>query len=495
MVRKKGLQKQQQPLSPANYIRLKGRSLPIVNCYINEEWQKDGLAFIIVARQHQSGSYTMGKYLVDTFCLGVKDTDYEFNIDSDEYEDILEQLPGKTEITYNEAHNIIYGAIAFAEEEANILPHPDFALTQLLLEEDTGRIPLIEYEFGKDNKPFLAVNTKLEASKYLPILREKLGDDVLFLIREDEPDEYDEYENWEEEDDELFNPLITDELLEEFEENLIHRATLPQTQYTYIHPQYPLTLELTHQELMVVYSEDFFHELPPKELRQILDLPRVTLIEDLNRIILYELGQYNNDLFDQTNDENNALTHVLLLLSELKASESLQTVLKLLRQDNECLDYYFIDTTEELMRLTLYDIARNQTDALLMFLKEPGLECFPRSCIFSVMGTIATNEPERWDEVINWFRELLTFMTENTSDTSTYDAVLAGLLTSELLDMNARELLPEIKDLYDTGLVDLTCCGDYSEIKKKMENPQESLSDYSLMDISRKYKSLAEKWY
>ncbi len=117
----------------------------------------------MVVREHKSGCYTVGKYLVDTFCLGVKDTDYFFNIPSFEFEDIMESTPFEViEVPYNEVHNIIYGAIEYAED-LGIEPHSDFRLTQYILEEDTDEIPLIEYEFGKDGKPFLIVNSRLEA--------------------------------------------------------------------------------------------------------------------------------------------------------------------------------------------------------------------------------------------------------------------------------------------------------------------------------------------
>ena len=32
----------------------------------------------------------------------------------------------------------------------------------------------------------------------------------------------------------------------------------------------------------------------------------------------------------------------------------------------------------------------------------------------------------------------------------------------------AKELLPKIKRLYDTGLVDEMCCGDYNEVEKEI---------------------------
>ena len=46
------------------------------------------------------------------------------------------------------------------------------------------------------------------------------------------------------------------------------------------------------------------------------------------------------------------------------------------------------------------------------------------------------------------------------------------MLVSTLIEINATELIPEIKAVYDTGLVDIMACGDCAdviyEIKKNL---------------------------
>ncbi|MGZ3951663.1 MAG: hypothetical protein ACXVBZ_09715, partial [Flavisolibacter sp.] len=71
--------KKQQPLSPRKYIETKARSLPVYKCWVNPEWKEAGMANVIVARQHVNQNLTVGIYLVDLMCLGIKDTLYYFN--------------------------------------------------------------------------------------------------------------------------------------------------------------------------------------------------------------------------------------------------------------------------------------------------------------------------------------------------------------------------------------------------------------------------------
>lgn len=99
-----------------------------------------GEGHVIVTRRHTGGNITVGFYLVDLYCVGVKDTHYRFSMDPDELEELIEHNGMFQTCTYDEAHNIIYGAIEFAQE-AGISPHKDFALTQYILQEDDENVP------------------------------------------------------------------------------------------------------------------------------------------------------------------------------------------------------------------------------------------------------------------------------------------------------------------------------------------------------------------
>ena len=41
-------------------------------------------------------------------------------------------------------------------------------------------------------------------------------------------------------------------------------------------------------------------------------------------------------------------------------------------------------------------------------------------------------------------------------------------MTCDVMDLQARELLPELKNLYDTGLVDEGIAGHFSEVEKQL---------------------------
>lgn len=145
-----------QMLSPENFIRKKARNLPIYECLVNTEWKEEGIAQVIVARKHTNGNVTVCIYIVDLFCLGVKQTQYLFNISETEYREKTEGLENVEleSISYTLAHNIVFAGLEYAEEYG-FKPHKEFtSITKFMLEEDTEDIELIDIECGKNGKPF-----------------------------------------------------------------------------------------------------------------------------------------------------------------------------------------------------------------------------------------------------------------------------------------------------------------------------------------------------
>lgn len=213
-----------QLLSPENYIRQKARNLPLYECRINHNWQEMGSAEIVIARTHANGNLTLGMYMVDLFCMGVRDTHYRFNTTPEDYEDLLDMLSENFEmqkVAYGLVHNIIYAAKEYAAE-LGFKPHKDFtSVSEYLLEEDTDEIELIEIECGKDGRPLFIQSefvTDAEAKRILNQLEKSVGKgnfDVLFGEEDDEMD-FDDVSD--EEWDEDFDDLEYDEKIALFRE-------------------------------------------------------------------------------------------------------------------------------------------------------------------------------------------------------------------------------------------------------------------------------------
>ncbi len=167
---KKKKPKQSKTFSPRGYLR-KGnaRKLPIHECWIPENWEEIKKIPVIVARKHSNGNITFANFLIDLLCTGVKDALYAVNIPEDEYQEIVHkyiELDLNMKIcAYQLAHNIIFGAVAYAEE-FHIEPHNDFLIAEMILEDDDDLIPIMEIPLGRNDKPFLILHPEDPRNNY-----------------------------------------------------------------------------------------------------------------------------------------------------------------------------------------------------------------------------------------------------------------------------------------------------------------------------------------
>jgi len=219
MAKNKGKKRKTVNNSAESYIKNRARNLPIGDCYINESWKEKGFATIIISRDHVNGNFTFGVYLVDLYCLGVKDTFYDFN-QYDKFIELVDKFNGNErmlEIDYTLAHNIIYGAVAFAED-LGFKPHKNFEIAQYLLEEDDERTELIDVEFGLNGKPAIFKWKEAHPANIIATLERNVGNGNFTVFSGREIDEEEE-NDWDDEDDNYEDDNYEDDDLQEDDED------------------------------------------------------------------------------------------------------------------------------------------------------------------------------------------------------------------------------------------------------------------------------------
>ncbi len=458
MAKKKTTQ-QQGKISPEKYIREKARTLPIDKCYVNQDWQKAGMANVVVTRQRPNGEFIFASFLVDTFCLGVKDVYYSMTYTADDIKNVLDRY-GDTceidEISYDEAHNIIWGAVSFAEE-AGIKPAKTFSIGQYILEDDTEEIPLIDYEFGKDGKYLLVVGEDGKEKVYLKTLAQRLGERFDFISPlEAFDDDNDEYED---------------------------------EKYSYQHPEYPSTLSVRHQFIAdALADESNFYRLSRETIDRILGLPAEEVTEDLHNIVMYTIGRTYRAIDDGTieEDPDGSIMHSLLLLNAIKSPTGIDSVLEIMRQNGDFADFHLGDLAPEMIPPALYACSTGNMDKIIEYLYTPGYDTYMRVNALEVLAMTAINEPERRDEIIGVLRRLLVSLPERLPAKNACDATFAGFVMSTLADLKAKELIPEIKDVFATGLVDDDVAGECNDIIHDIEN-NSICHKYDIPTIDQQY--------
>lgn len=152
---------------------------PIHRCYINPNWKESGLARIVVTRSQENGKLILGVFLVDIFCLGVKNAFCNADVSMERFEADLfskcysDQEPDIIGIHY--VSQIIFGAMDYARK-LGFEPHEDFTLARYVLgTEKPGHDRNIQFG-GPNGKPLYVSGPDDDARRIFQKLKERLGE-------------------------------------------------------------------------------------------------------------------------------------------------------------------------------------------------------------------------------------------------------------------------------------------------------------------------------
>lgn len=163
----------------------KARRWPVYECLINPSWKERGLANILLSRQQPDGNIVFGTYLVDLFCLGLKDTFCNVNFTLSRYEKELKsriyQDENPIDCQISLAHHIIYGAIEYASK-LDFKPQKDFEMSKYILEEPSKIEESVSIEFGKDGKPFFMAGPNDDVESIIKKLERNVGKGNFYFI-------------------------------------------------------------------------------------------------------------------------------------------------------------------------------------------------------------------------------------------------------------------------------------------------------------------------
>jgi hypothetical protein len=137
-------------------IRLQSvEKLPVVQAFVASQLWKDGIGYLLIARQESDGGLVFAVFLVDVYCLGVKNAFWRAGTrgDLDEMIRKLESTQRMSAITPECLVKIVKGAVEYAQS-FGFPPHPDYRHASKLLDGiDLSSCPN-QFEFGRDGRPF-----------------------------------------------------------------------------------------------------------------------------------------------------------------------------------------------------------------------------------------------------------------------------------------------------------------------------------------------------
>jgi hypothetical protein len=189
---------------------------PVFAALVPENLWIAGIGNLVIARRVSGGQLACGLFLVDVFCLGVKDATWKI-ISEGEFKELRRKIGehGRLQDVPPEYFaKLVYRAVDYAQS-LGFPPHRDFRHAQRLLGGIDPSLCPDEFEFGQDGRPHyfagplesnekarsLAERVAAQGGHFtLPLSPSDLGD---LGILDDDYDGDDEFDSAEYEDDEF----------------------------------------------------------------------------------------------------------------------------------------------------------------------------------------------------------------------------------------------------------------------------------------------------
>jgi len=164
--------------SPKKYISEKGRSFPIFQCLISDDYENQGLTVALIIRQQPNDKFMFTNLMIDRHCLGVKSSFCNCNFDKDEIAGLKEKLFLNGDVQEVDSvyfHNLVYASIDFAQENG-FSTDKDFGLAQYVLDEDLIDDGIDEIEVGINGRPLFICGPHDNVTKILATLNAHVGE-------------------------------------------------------------------------------------------------------------------------------------------------------------------------------------------------------------------------------------------------------------------------------------------------------------------------------
>ena len=168
-------------------VWLAAANAPIADVYTPEGLFETGLGTVWFSRRMQDGRYAMAAFLVDTFCLGVKNAMYSI-IPPDKYQAELDNFLNNSSEQFIArdaayARKLVELATAYAHQ-LGIEPHADYKIAKLIFGDVDASSCEVTFSFGRDGSPCYISGPGDTPADHRRILKqlEKVSKDPLALL-------------------------------------------------------------------------------------------------------------------------------------------------------------------------------------------------------------------------------------------------------------------------------------------------------------------------
>ncbi len=128
---------------------------PIQHCLVTESLFETGIGTLILARGATPHHLTFGSFLLDVFCLGIKDVMFE-SLEGDEFAAYVEATDAGASLASIDPHHArkLLRDLAAWSQSIGFAPHRDFTTVERIFGDVSADESEVDFQFGRDGKPF-----------------------------------------------------------------------------------------------------------------------------------------------------------------------------------------------------------------------------------------------------------------------------------------------------------------------------------------------------
>jgi hypothetical protein len=127
---------------------------PIQHCFLTEEVFEIGIGTLVLARGATPHRLALSSFLIDVFCLGIKDVMFE-TVDSEFfaiYMDATDAGSPMVSVDPSDSRRLLRDLAAWSQS-IGFAPHPDFAAVEPIFGDVRADASEAVFQFGRDGKP------------------------------------------------------------------------------------------------------------------------------------------------------------------------------------------------------------------------------------------------------------------------------------------------------------------------------------------------------
>ncbi len=146
---------------------------PILHCFRTSTLTEHGIGEVLISRKLSYGNVAFAIFLVDIYCLGVKDVIVDIGPEALYRKNVYEKLVARTMLIRMKpecARKLVEGAVQYALD-MELPPHADYRVARRIFGDINAAACTEEFTYGKNGKPFFVAGPYDNHAKCQRVIR------------------------------------------------------------------------------------------------------------------------------------------------------------------------------------------------------------------------------------------------------------------------------------------------------------------------------------